>query len=49
MATASGAGYISTTDHGIFCSDPGWLYAEGECVRPGQPVPVGTTRLLRQE
>jgi len=49
MATASGAGYISTTDHGIFCSDPGWLYAEGECVRLGQPVPVGTTRLLRQE
>lgn len=49
VSTASGAGHLSTTDHGIYCSDPGWLYAEGQCVRLGQPVPVGTARLLRQE
>ncbi|MCE5240237.1 hypothetical protein LLH23_17375 [bacterium] len=44
----AGGRILSTTSRQVYCSDPGWLYTEGECVRMGTPVPAGTVRFIRE-
>jgi hypothetical protein len=44
----SGEEYLSTCARAVHCSDAGWLYAEGQCVRLGEPVPLGTVTLIRE-
>jgi len=48
VATRLGAKVLSSQAPGVYCSDPGWLYSEGECVRLGTPVRVGPLRLTRE-
>ncbi len=48
MLTRSGAKYVSTCARAVYCSDAGWLYAEGHCGQLGRQVPVGTVRLARE-
>lgn len=45
----SGGKYLSTCARDVVCSDGGWLYAEGKCVRLGEAVPAGTVTLIRQQ
>lgn len=45
----AGGKHLSTCARGVVCSDVGWLYAEGKCVRLGEAVPVGTVALIREE
>jgi hypothetical protein len=44
----AGGKYLSTTARDVTCSDAGWLYAEGKCVRLGEPVPLGAVTLIRE-
>jgi|APSaa5957512622_1039677.scaffolds.fasta_scaffold00521_4 hypothetical protein len=45
----SGAQYRSTWARAVQCSAGNWLYAEGNSVGLGQPVPLGTLRFIRTE
>jgi hypothetical protein len=45
----AGGKLLSTTGRQVYCSDPGWLYTEGECVRLGETVVAGTVRFIREQ
>ncbi len=49
VLTRPGAKYVSTCSREVYCSDAGWLYAEGHCGRLGEQVPAGTVRLVREK
>jgi len=46
LRTVAGVTYRSSVAREVHGSDSGWLYAEGQSVALGQPVPLGTLRFL---
>lgn len=47
LRTRSGETFVSTWSRHVHCSDTSWLYAEGECVPNGQPLPLEALSFLK--